>query len=193
MNADKNWSQWILDPVHSRVRFEARYLMMTALGGWFTDIYGIMLEGKNGNHKRVVSIDIYTQSLYTGNEERDHHLRSADFFNAAQYPCIRFQSKSIVVKSPHQWQVVGDLEIKNQKKQIFFEIRPTGIQKDPHGNLKSGFEATIPLNRKDFALDWNQQYEIGGILISDDVNIFLDLQFLKYEASLHGPAQGNER
>lgn len=177
MKEKENKSVWFVDPVHTKIRFESKYLLITSVSGWFSEFEGIVTASDDFSESQI-DITVYTNSVYTANEERDKHLRSTDFFDIKKFPILSFKSTFAIVKGSDV-DIVGDLRIKNITKSISFSARYVGSVQDPMGNLKAGFETSLTLNRKDFNISWNQVFDKSGILLSDEVKIFCDIQLLK--------------
>ncbi len=169
---------WMVDPVHTRIRFESKYLLLTAVSGWFTEFEGTVVSPNDDFSGSDIRLTIYTNSLYTGNEERDNHLKSADFFDARRYPTISFRSTSVTVNET-SLHVNGQLTIKDVTQPLEFDVRHTGISKDTMGNSKAGFEMDTLFNRKDFNISWNQVIDKYGVMIADEVKLHCDIQLLK--------------
>ena len=169
---------WVIDPVHSKIRFETRYLLITSISGWFTEFEGTVITQSEEFNGSGINLIIYTNSIYTGNKERDTHLRSEDFFNTKRFPTMSFISRSRVVKEK-VIKVVGDLKIKDVNETIEFTATHIGSAHDPLGNLKAGFEMSTTINRKDFGISWNQVFDQAGVLLSDEVKIYCDIQLLR--------------
>lgn len=178
MDENENKGVWLIDPVHTKIRFETKYLLITSVSGWFTQFEGTVTTPTADFNNSDIRLTVYTNSLYTGNEERDNHLRSADFFDTKQFPVLSFHSTGIEV-TDRNVNVVGDLCIKNITETISFSAAFIGCVRDPLGNLKAGFEMSIVLNRKDFNISWNQFFDKAGVLLSDDVKVSCDVQLLK--------------
>lgn len=169
---------WMVDPVHTRIRFESKYLLLTSVSGWFTEFEGSVIAPMNDFSGSEIRMTIYTNSIYTGNDERDNHLRSADFFDARRYPTIEFRSATVAVDQANI-HVSGQLTIKDVTQSLEFDVRHTGISKDPMGNSKAGFEMDTVFNRKDFNINWNQVIDKFGVMIADEVKLHCDIQLLK--------------
>lgn len=169
---------WVVDPVHSKIRFEARHLLITSVSGWFTEFEGTVITQSEEFNDSSINLIIYTNSLYTGNKERDTHLRSEDFFNTKHFPTMNFISRSFRVKEK-DIEVVGDLKIKDVNEIIEFTVTHIGSAHDPLGNVKAGFEMSTTINRKDFGISWNQVFDQARVLLSDEVKIFCDIQLLR--------------
>jgi polyisoprenoid-binding protein YceI len=178
MNEQKQNTHWLIDPVHTRIRFDTKYLLITTVSGWFNEFEGSVVTPSDNFHNSKIQFTIFTNSIYTGNQERDNHLRSADFFDTKKYPTLSFHSDEIVVKD-HKIGVTGDLRIKDVTSKISFEGNYTGSSFDPLGNEKAGFEIVFTFNRKDFNISYNQFFDKAGVLLSDEVKVICDVQLLK--------------
>ncbi|EFK56334.1 YceI family protein [Sphingobacterium spiritivorum] len=170
---------WNLDSAHSELEFKVKHMMISNVKGLFQD-FEIELEG-NGEDLTSATIKaaIKTDSINTKNEQRDQHLKSGDFFDAANYPEIKFVSTSIVKKSEDEFAVTGDLTIKDVTKPITLDVDFGGIAVDPWGNSKAGYTFSGKINRSDFGLTWNAALETGGVMVSEEVKISGDIQFSK--------------
>ncbi|RYY62818.1 MAG: polyisoprenoid-binding protein [Chitinophagaceae bacterium] len=173
---------WAIDPVHSRIRFDARYLLLSAVSGWFNDFEGTVVAGPDNFNDSRIRLAIYTSSVNTGNEERDKHLRSADFFDAIHHPVIGFHSTSVVQSGP-ELQVTGLISIRDIQREQYFTATWLGTLPDPMGNQKAGFTLDLVLNRKDFNISWNQAFDRSGILLSDEIHLHADLQLLRLSSN----------
>ena len=174
---------WVIDPVHTRIRFDVKYLMMTWVSGWFRELEGTVLNtGDYFNfNDSEISLTIYTHSLYTGNEERDNHLRSPDFLGTKQYPTISFRSTAVAVQE-NNFKISGQLSIKDLTQKISFEAKYLGSAIDPMGNTKVGFEMDTVFDRKDFDITGNQFFDKLWVLVSDQVKLHGDIQLLKLQS-----------
>lgn len=170
--------EWAIDPVHSKVRFDAKYLMISTVSGWFRELEGTVVNSLDDFSDSEIALTLYTNSLYTGIDERDQHLRSPDFFDAKKYPTIQFRSSS-VCRNGNTISVKGQLSIKDISQTIEFDARFLGQVKDPNGNTKAAFEMDAVFDRKDFNITWNRFFDKEGILISDQVQIHADIQLLR--------------
>ncbi len=166
-------TKWLLDPTHSEITFKVRHMMISNVKGEFRNFNAeIDSDGDTFQNAKTTAY-INTDSIYTNNEDRDNHLKSADFFNAESNPQITFESSSL------QDDVTGNLTINGITKPVKLEVEFGGINKDPWGNTKAGFSFTGKINRKDFGLNWNAALETGGVMVSDEVKIAGELQFVK--------------
>jgi polyisoprenoid-binding protein YceI len=178
MEEIKHTTIWAIDPVHSKIRFDAKYLMITSVSGWFREVEGTVICDDEGFNESEIRLTIYTHSLFTGIDERDNHLRSADFFDTAKYPTITFQSTHVQVQE-NDIKITGLLSIKDITQELVFTAKYLGSVPDPMGNTKAGFEMDTVFDRKDFNITWNQFFDKQGILISDQVKLHADVQLLK--------------
>ena len=169
---------WAIDPVHTKIRFDAKYLMITSVSGWFRELEGTVVNGSKDFSDSEIQLTIYSNSVFTGIEERDTHLRSADFFDAKNYPTITFRSNTVTVTAD-TIKVTGQLAIKDITQDIEFEAKFLGIVHDPRGNIKAGFEIDMMFDRKDFNITWNEFFDKQGVLISDQVRVHADVQLLR--------------
>lgn len=169
---------WNMDPAHSSVAFVVRHMVFTKVRGTFQTWSGTLtLDDENlANSKVQVEIDV--GSIDTREEKRDAHLRSADFFEVEKFPKMTFASKR-VEGGPSTFQVVGDLTLHGVTKEVTLEVEREGLGKDPWGNERAGFSAKGQINRGDFGLKWNQALETGGVLVSEKVEIQIEISAVK--------------
>lgn len=172
---------WTFDPGHTRVGFSARHAMVTTVRGTFTDVTGVINLDVDDISASTVEVTLAAASVTTNNEQRDEHLRSVDFFDVETYPHIVFRSSTIDEVEEDNFMVVGDLTIRDVTKQVAIPIALLGIQRDPMGNLRAGFEATRRLNRRDFGLHWNMPLDAGGVLVSERVTLEFEISAIKQE------------
>lgn len=172
-------STWTIDPVHTKIRFDAKYLMITAVSGWFREFEGVVTSSTDDFSDSSITLTIYTNSLFTGIEERDNHLRSPDFFDTKKYPTIHFRSAATSRVDHDTIHITGQLSVKDIVQFIGFEVKYLGNVPDPMGNTKACFEMDAVFNRKDFNISWNQFFDRQGVLISDQVKLHADIQLLK--------------
>lgn len=172
-------AKYVLDPSHSSANFSIKHMMIAKVRGSFDQISGTLEYDSSNPSTAKAEAQISAASVNTREEQRDNHLKSADFFDVEKYPHLKFSTKKIT-SSADGLQVIGELTIKDVTKEITLEVEgPTPELKDPWGNLKIGASATTKINRKDFGLTWNAALEAGGVLVGDEVTISLDLQFVK--------------
>lgn len=170
---------WALDPTHSEIKFKVKHLMITNVTGSF-DTFTVQASSDEGFTNAQVQFSAEVGSINTANTQRDEHLKSADFFDAAQFPSITFASTQ--VSNPDAdgaFEVVGDLTIRSITKPVTLRAELGGIAKDPWGNTKAGITFETEINRADFGLTWNAALESGGVLVSEKVKISGDIQFVQ--------------
>lgn len=172
-------TKWILDPTHSELLFKIKHLMITNVKGEFQK-FNVNVES-NGNDfsDAKVSAVIDTESIFTNNEDRDAHLRSADFFDAEKYPSITFNSTELNKLDDDNYQLKGILDMHGVEKELILDVEFGGFAKDPYGNHKAGFSVSGKLNRKDWGLNWNAALEAGGVMVSDEVRLNAEVQFVQ--------------
>lgn len=171
--------QWVLDPTHSEIGFKVKHLMMTNVHGNFNQFHMNMQTTGEDFSSAHVDFSIQMKSIDTSNEQRDAHLLSADFFDAESHPEMQFKSSSVSKIDDHNFPINGELTIKQITHPITLKAEFGGIHKDPWGNLKAGFSVEGKMNRKDFALTWNAPLETGGVLISEEVKLYAEIQLVK--------------
>jgi polyisoprenoid-binding protein YceI len=169
---------WAVDPVHSNVEFAVRHLMITTVKGRFTDVHGTVVLDDERPEASSADITIGVASIDTREPQRDAHLKSADFFDAEVYPTITFRSRSVRDYSAAGLTLVGDLTIHGVTREVALQVTSEGRSPDPWGGQRAGFTATTRIKRSEFGLTWNQLLETGGLAVSDDVRITLDVQLI---------------
>jgi polyisoprenoid-binding protein YceI len=169
---------WAIDPVHSSVEFAVRHLMITTVKGRFTDVQGTVVLDEANPAGASAEITIGAASIDTREPQRDAHLRSADFFDAEKFPTLTFRSTSVRNVTGDGFTLVGDLTIHGVTREAALEVTPEGRTMDPWGGERAGYSATTKIKRSDFGLTWNQLLETGGLAVSDDVKIALDVQLV---------------
>lgn len=168
-----------IDPMHSEITFKVKHLMITTVTGAFTKFDATMESEYPDFTDARITFEADVNSISTNNEQRDGHLKSDDFFNAAQFPTLRFVSTGIVQKNGSEYVISGDLTIRDKSLPISLQAHYGGTVTDPYGQTKVGFELEGTINRKDFGLTWSATTEAGGVVVSDDVRLFLNVQLIK--------------
>ena len=169
---------WKLDPAHTIVEFSAKHLMITTVKGRITDIEGIIYTDEKNPKDSSVEATLKAVSLDTRTDQRDQHLRSADFLDVVKYPEIRFRSTRIQGDKP-SFKLTGDLTIRDVTKPITLDVEFEGETKDPWGGERVGFSATGKIDRRDFGLTWNQALETGGVVVGNEIKINLEVEAVK--------------
>jgi polyisoprenoid-binding protein YceI len=174
---------WKIDTTHSEIGFKIKHLVISTVSGKFTSFEG-KLEGEPGDLKNAkISFTADIDSIHTGNEQRDGHLKSADFFDAAKYSKLTFVSTKIEQKDGSEYKVTGDLTIRNVTKSVTLNAEFGGVQNNFYGQTVAGFEITGKINRQDFGLTWSAVTEAGGIVVSDEVKLAINTELVKEAAA----------
>ena len=169
---------WALDPTHSELQFKVKHLMITTVTGSLSVFNASLTSEADDFDGAQVSFEADTTSVKTGNSDRDNHLIGADFFDSETYPKISFTSTSFK-KDGDDYVLEGDLTIKGSTKLVKLNVEFGGIATDPWGNTKAGFTIAGKINRSDFGLTWNAALETGGVMVSEEVKLAGELQFVK--------------
>jgi polyisoprenoid-binding protein YceI len=167
---------WALDPTHSEVQFKVKHLMITNVTGSFTIVKASIETADDNFAHAKVSFSADAASITTHNEQRDGHLKSGDFFEPEKYPELKFEAADYTAAAG---KVIGNLTIKGISKPVTLDVEFHGTNKDPWGNEKAGFSLSGKISRKDWNLNWNAALESGGVLVSDEVRINAEVQFVK--------------
>ena len=170
-----------IDAAHSRLGFVARHAMVTKVRGHFGDVTGELHLDQEDPSRSTAEVTARMASINTGNEQRDEHLRGTDFFGVDEYPEMTFRSTKAEQTGDDQYRLTGDLTIKGVTRPVTFDLEFTGATHDPWGNLRVGFEGRAAINRKDWGLSWNVALEAGGLLVSEKINIELDIAAVRPE------------
>jgi polyisoprenoid-binding protein YceI len=171
---------WKVDPMHSEIQFKVKHLMITTVTGYFST-FDIEAESETEEftsaRKVVFTADV--NSISTNNEQRDTHLKSADFFDAANHSELRFEATNYEKVSGNDYKLHGDLTIRGTTKPVTVNVEFGGIVVDPYGQTKAGFTVTGKINRKDFGLTWNAVTEAGSVVVSDEIRLSAEVQLVK--------------
>jgi polyisoprenoid-binding protein YceI len=170
---------WTIDPAHSEASFAVKHLMISTVKGNFRNVSGTIVLDESNPAASHVEADIDTASIDTRQEQRDTHLRSADFFDVEKYPALTFRSTKVESLGNGQFRVAGDLTIRDVTKPVVLDVEETGRGKDPWGGERVGYSATTKFDRTDFGLTWNQALETGGIMVGNEVKVTLDVQAVR--------------
>lgn len=172
-------TKWGIDTTHSEVQFKVKHLVISTVTGTFKKFSGeVTSEGEDFNNASA-SFSIDVNSIDTNQADRDGHLKSEDFFAAAQYPSITFSNGTLKKVSGDIYKLIGDITIRSTTKRVELDVEFGGIVKDPWGNIKAGFELNGKINRKDFGLSWNALTEAGGMVVADEVKLHLNIELAK--------------
>lgn len=171
-------TKWAIDPTHSEIGFKVKHMMFTNVSGTFA-AYDATITTEDDNFENAkfeFSADI--DSISTNNTDRDNHLKSGDFFDAENNPKLTFKASSFT-KDGDDYELTGDLSIKDVTKSVKFPVEFSGLMKDPWGNTKAGLNIYGKINRKDWGLNWNSVLETGGVLVGEEVKLNIELQLIK--------------
>ena len=163
---------YAIDPTHSRIGFSARHAVITKVRGSFNDFAG---TGSIADGQVSIEVVMQADSIDTRQADRDAHLKSEDFFNAAAFPQLKFVSTSVTQTGAHEFAVTGEPTIKDVTKPLTIEFEYTGAATDPFGNKRVGLEGEAEINRTDFGLVWNAVLETGGVLVSDKIKLEFEI------------------
>ena len=171
--------KWNFDPVHSIIGFSVRHLMISKVRGHFQKWNGELLIDESDVANSKVEVSIEAASIDTGEQQRDDHLRSPDFFDAANHAALTFQSAKVEKLSAEEYKVTGNLTIRGVSKQVVLATEYVGRSKDPWGGLRMGFSAKTSIDRRDFGLTFNMPLDGGGVLVGDRVEIEIEIEAVK--------------
>ncbi len=171
-------STWTIDASHSAVEFSVKHMMVSTTRGRFTDVQGTVTMADDDITRSSVLVEIAAASIDTRDAKRDEHLRSADFFDADQFPTITFSSKRVdpIGGQPDHFRVVGDLTIRGVSHEVVLDATSNGRGVTPWGNEVAGFTASTEIDRRAYGLEWNAPLEAGGVLVSNTVKITLEIE-----------------
>lgn len=170
---------WNIDYTHSQITFTARHMMISKVRGRFEDWAGVVNYDETNPTNTFADITIQATSINTKEEQRDRHLRAADFFDADNFPTLTFKSKRVEQDDANNGRLIGDLTIRGVTKEVTLDVEYSGTGKNPWGMTVAGFSATTTINRKDWGLTWNVALEAGGFLVSDKIGIEIELELQK--------------
>lgn len=179
MSATAVATTWGIDTMHSEIQFKVRHMMISTVTGQFNEFEGRLITETEDLEGASIYFSADINSINTNNAQRDAHLKSDDFFNADAYPKLEFISKSFTKVSDGKYKLVGDMTIRDNTKTIELDVDYFGQMVDPYGNTKAGFEINGSISRKAFGLKWNAVTEAGGVVVSDDVKLHLNVQLAK--------------
>jgi polyisoprenoid-binding protein YceI len=167
---------WVIDNSHSEIQFSVKHLGISTVRGQFKSFTGTVEADEANPTAAQVEVTIDASSILTGDEKRDGHLRSPDFFNVDEYPSITFKSTRVERTNDEHGKLYGDLTIKDITKPVVLDVEYAGQAKTPWGTTSAGFSASTKINRKDWGLNWNVALEAGGWLVGEEVKIAIELE-----------------
>lgn len=175
----QNSKTWVIDPMHSEILFKVRHLMITNVKGEFRSFTASIISEGNDFSKAKVSANIDASSIFTNSTDRDTHLKSADFFDVEKYKTVLFEGTSFTKLDDENYQLKGMLTMKDVSREVTLDVEFGGLITDPYGQVKAGFSVSGKINRKDWGLNWNTALETGGVMVSEEVRINAELQFIQ--------------
>ena len=170
---------WVLDPTHSELQFKIKHLMISTVTGQFNQFKATVETEGDDFATAKVHFQAEVSSISTNNEQRDAHLKNGDFFDAEKYPEIIFEGHKMEKKGDDEYKLYGNITMRGVSKQLVLDVEFGGITRDPWGNMRSGFSVTGKINRYDFGMSFGAVSETGGLLLSDEVKIHANVQFVK--------------
>ncbi|WP_242927394.1 YceI family protein [Pontibacter vulgaris] len=173
-------TKWIIDPAHSEIQFKVKHLMITTVTGYFKK-FNLEVETEGDDFRSASSI-VFTadiDSIETNNAQRDTHLKSADFFDAANHSELRFVGKNFNETGEGIENLSGDLTIRGTTKPVTVQVEYQGTVVDPYGQTKAGFEVNGKISRKEFGLMWDAVTEAGSVVVSDEIRLHCEIQLIK--------------
>ena len=172
-------AKWALDPTHAEIQFKIRHLMITSVTGSFGKFNATIETADDNFDTSKINFTAEVDSITTNNEQRDGHLKSADFFEASKHPTLSFVSTNFEKLSGENYTLHGDLSFHGVTKNIALNVEHGGVIKDPWGNTRTGFTVEGKIYRKDFGLVWNAATEAGGVVLGEDVKLHASVEFVK--------------
>lgn len=174
---------WQIDSAHSGIHFSVRHLVIAKVRGQFSRWTGALTVPDGEFSKATVDVTIDATSIDTGVADRDAHLKSADFFDVGTFPELTFRGRRVEPRGGDRFAVVGDLTIRGVSREVTLDVDSAGQTKDPWGNVRAGFAARTAIDRKEFGLTWNQALEAGGVMVGDRVEIEIEIEAVRQEAT----------
>ncbi len=172
-------TKWSIDPLHSEVMFKIKHLVISTVTGSFSKFEGTVITAEDSFENADIDFVIDVNSIYTGQEQRDAHLKNGDFFEAEAFPTISFQSTSFAKNGLDDYTLVGNLTMKGVTKEVSLQATYGGLEKDHYGNTKAGFEVSGTINRKEFGLTYNALTETGGLALGENIKLSANVQLTK--------------
>jgi polyisoprenoid-binding protein YceI len=172
-------TKWVIDPMHSEVQFKVKHLVISTVSGFFKSFEGTLETDGDDFENANIYFALNIDSIDTNQSQRDEHLKSPEFFDAAQFPQITFKSTSFKKTDDDEFKLTGDLTVKGVTKTVTLNAEFGGSTDDFYGNTKAGFEVTGKINRKDFGLTWDGVTEAGSVVVGEDIKLLINIQFAK--------------
>ncbi|MEM9544863.1 MAG: YceI family protein [Bacteroidota bacterium] len=172
-------TSWAIDPAHSEIHFKVKHMTVSTVTGAFNEFEGMISSENEDFSDAEISFSAEVASISTNNAQRDEHLKSDDFFNAAKYPKLTFKSSSFTRNADGEYSLVGDLTIRDNTHEVMLDVEYNGTAVDPYGQTKAGFEISGKINRKEYGLKWGAVTEAGGVVVSDQVKLVMNVQLTR--------------
>jgi polyisoprenoid-binding protein YceI len=179
LSAFSQTTNWNIDKSHSHILFGVKHMVISTVTGYFRIFDGKLVTKGDDFNNGYIEFNINTSSINTDNEQRDKHLQSPDFFDAAKYPNITFKSKYMKKLNDNEYELIGNLTIKNVTKEIKLNVEYNGTIKDPYGKTRAGFKLSGKLDRFDYGLEWSKTIETGGLVVGKEVKIDAEIEVVK--------------
>jgi polyisoprenoid-binding protein YceI len=179
METSTNKTTWIIDPMHSEIHFKVKHLVIATVTGSFDRFEGRVISDGDDFTGAVAEFSAEVNSINTNQPDRDNHLKSADFFDAANHPKLTFQSTGLEKGGRLGLIMTGDLTIRGITRKVELDVEFGGVAVDPYGNTKAGFELSGKINRREFGLQWNALTEAGGMVVADEVKLQMNVELAK--------------
>ncbi len=174
---------WQIDTAHSEITFSVRHMMISKARGRFDEFGGTINFDEENPSASTVDVTIQADSINTRNDDRDGHLKSADFLNVAEYPTITFTSTKVTPTDDDEGKLTGNLTIAGVTKEVTLDVEYAGQALSPWGATSAGFSGSTKIDRRDFGLTWNAALETGGVLVGNDIKIEIELELVKQETA----------
>lgn len=171
-------TKWAIDTTHSEITFKVKHLVISTVTGKFNEFDATLESSGDDFEDAEIRFEANINSIDTNNDDRDNHLKSEDFFHASEHPKLVFESRSFKKSAKNEYKLIGDLTIRGNTKTVELDAIYGGTVQDPYGQTKAGFEVTGAINRKEFGLKWNAATEAGNLVVSDEVKLALNVQFV---------------
>ncbi len=167
---------WVIDIAHTNINFTVSHMVISEVTGTFKEFEGTVAASQEDFSDAIIDVQIKAKSINTESNDRDNHLRSADFFDAEKYPILAFKSTEVHSKGNHKLVITGDLTLRGITKQVVLDAKFKGQAVNPWGQIVAAFKATTVINRKEWGLVWNAALEAGGFLVGEDIELNLNIE-----------------
>ena len=173
-------TKWVLDPTHSEIQFKVKHLMISTVTGQFNRFNATIETEEDDLSTAKINFTADISSISTNNEQRDSHLKAADFFDAENHPQLVFESEKLEEINAEEYRLHGTLTMKGVSKDVILNVGFGGETQDPWGNTRTGFEVSGKINRKDFGINFGAVSETGGLLLGDEIRVLANVEFVKH-------------